>query len=100
MGIELEWFSLLILHVLGTSIFEAFEVETPWWKLTTKWGIVIGLTYLVFHFFGHWAMVVVLLPALAGGVFHFRWCARHGIDPWRATPRKKYYELRGWAWIE
>lgn len=100
MGIELEWFTLLVLHVLGTSIFGVFEVESPWWKLTLKWGILIGLTYLVFHLFGHWAMAAIVLPALAGVVFHFRWCAHHGIDPWRATPRKRYYELRGWTWIE
>ena len=100
MGIELEWFTLLVVHVLGTSIFGVFEVETPWWRLATKWGAVTALTWVVFRLFGHWAMAVVLFPALVGGVVHFRWCARHGIDPWRATPRKTYYELRGWDWIE
>ena len=27
------------------------------------------------------------------------WCRKHEIDPWNATPRERYYELRGWpAW--
>ncbi len=100
MGIELEWFSLLILHVLGTSIAGRFEVETPWWRLTLKWGIVILITYVVYRWFGHWAMLAIAVPAVAGTVVHFTWCRKHGIDPWRATPRRKYYDLRGWAWLE
>ena len=100
MGIELEWFSLLVLHVLGTSVFGPFEVGTPWWRLTLKWGIVIGVTYLVYQLSGHWALLVIATPAIAGTTVHFTWCRKHGIDPWKATPRRKYYELRGWAWSE
>ena len=98
MGIELEWFTLLVLHVLGTSIFNVFEVETPWWRLTLKWAILIALTYLVYTFFGHWALAVGFTGAGVGAVVHFSWCRRHGIDPVRATPRRKYYQLRGWVW--
>jgi len=98
MGIELEWFSLLVLHVLGASVFGRFETETPWWRLVVKWGTVIALTWIVFLLAGHWALMVVLVPAAGGGAFHFVWCRRHGIDPWRATPRRKYYRLRGWSW--
>lgn len=100
MGIELEWFSLFALHALGTSIFGVFECETPWWRLTLKWGIVGGLTYLLFGWFGHWALLAILVPGLGGSMFHFIWCRKHGIHPLRATPRRQYYELRGWAWPE
>ncbi len=98
MGIELEWFTLLVLHVLGTSIFTAFEVETAWWRTTLKWAIVIALTYVVYQFFGHWALAVGFTAAVVGATVHFTWCRRHGIDPLHATPRRKYYELRGWTW--
>ena len=100
MGIELEWFTLLVLHILGTSIFTAFEVETPWWRLGLKWAILIGLTYAVYFFFGHWALAVGIAAGLIGSTVHFTWCQRHKIDPIRATPRRKYYELRGWTWQE
>ena len=100
MGIELEWFSLLALHVLGTSIFGRFEAETAWWRLTLKWAIIMGLTYVVYRFYGHWAMLVIVIPAILGSAVHFTWCKKNGIHPLMATPRRKYYELRGWAWID
>jgi len=100
MGIELEWFSLLVLHVLGTSVFGPFETGTPWWRLALKWGIVILLTWVLYRAVGHWAMLAVIVPAAAGTAFHFTWCRKNGIDPWKATPRRRYYELRGWEWAE
>ena len=100
MGIELELAVLLGLNVLGTSIFGPFEVETPWWRLALKWFIVIGLTVAAYRWIGHWALLVALLPAVGGTTFHFVWCSRNGIDPLHATPRRRYYELRGWPWPE
>jgi hypothetical protein len=47
---------------------------------------------------GHWALLVPALGAAVGVSAHFAWCRRHGIDPVRATPRRRYYELRGWTW--
>lgn len=43
----------------------------------------------------------VLVPAalgLLGLSLHFWWCSRNGIHPFRALPRRRYYELRGWQW--
>jgi hypothetical protein len=96
----LELGTLLLLSIVGTSFFAVFEVETPGWRKALKWVVVCGSTVLLSRVVGHWAL---LLPAVAGGIgttFHFVWCRRHGIDPVRATPRKRYYELRGWAWPE
>lgn len=100
MGIELEWFCLLIVHIIGTSVFGVFEVETPWWRLALKWSIVAAITFGVYRWAGHWALLAMAIPAIAGTTFHFTWCRRNGIHPWRATPRRKYYELRGWDWVE
>ncbi|MDX1394201.1 MAG: hypothetical protein R3195_07415 [Gemmatimonadota bacterium] len=100
MGIEVELAALFVLHVLGTSIFGVFETETPWCRLAVKWGIVAGLTLAAYRWLGHWALTVVALPVMAGLAFHFTWCARNGIDPFDATPRRRYYELRGWEWRE
>ncbi|MEI3612731.1 hypothetical protein [Pseudogracilibacillus sp. SO30301A] len=100
MGFELELFILLIAHILGTSIFGKFETETAWWRLSLKWFIVIGLTYVLYQFIDHLAIIFVLLCTLGGIIFHFIWCRKHNIDPVSATPRKKYYELRGWTYKE
>ncbi len=43
----------------------------------------------------------VLVPAalgLLGLSVHFWWSSRNGIHPFRALPRRRYSELRGWQW--
>lgn len=99
-GIELELAVLLVLAILGTEIFAPFEAETPIWKKLLKWTITVSLTLGLYPFVGHWAAIVALTLGLLGLAVHFSWCAKNGIHPIRATPRRKYYELRGWEWPE
>lgn len=94
----LELAVLLALVVLGTGIFAVFEVETPWWRKVLKWSVVSGATLLLARSVGHWALAVPVILGGAGTVFHFWWCRRHGIHPFKALPRRRYYELRGWRW--
>ena len=100
MGIELELGVLLLAVILGTSFFSRFENETPGWRLFLKWVIVSGATLGLYFAVGHWALALPLVAAGAGGTFHFVWCRKHAIHPFHATPRKRYYELRGWPWVE
>ena len=99
-GIELELGILLALAVLGTEIFAPFEVETPAWKKILKWTITISLTVGLYFAIGHWACLVPVVFGTLGLVVHFTWCSKNNIHPVRATPRKRYYELRGWQWPE
>jgi len=99
-GIELELSILLALAVLGAETFAPFEVETPVWKKISKWTVVIGGTLGLYQFVGHWSLLFAAVPGLAGLAFHFIWCSRNEIHPLRATPRRRYYELRGWEWHE
>ena len=55
MGIELELLVLLIISVLGQSIFARFEIETPAWRKILKWSIIIAATLGLY-------MVVVRWP--------------------------------------
>lgn len=98
MGIELELGVLLLVSVLGQSTFARFEIEVPAWRKILKWMMVIGLTLGLYTFLRHWALLVPLGLGAAGTIFHFTWCRRNGIDPMRATPARKYYELRRWTW--
>ena len=100
MGIELELSVLLAIAVVGQASFAVFEVETPAWRKIIKWGIVIGLTLVLTPVIGQWSLLVPVAGGIAGVGGHTIWCRRHGIDPIKATPRRKYYELRGWAWRE
>ncbi len=100
MGVELELYVLLAIAILGTSVFAVFEVETPRWRKVLKWVIVSGLTIGLYYLIGHLALILPALGAVVGCTGHVWWCRRHGIHPIHATPRKKYYELRGWTWPE
>ncbi len=100
MGIELELGILLGLLLVGPGIFAVFEVETPAWRKILKWSIVIGLTLGLYGRIGHWAVVVPIGLAGIGSTVHWVWCRKNGIHPLRATPRRRYYRLRGWDWHE
>lgn len=100
MGIELELFVLLAFSVVGQGLFAHFEIETPAWRKILKWSIVVAGTLGLYSIVGHWALVFPLMAATVGITFHFIWCRRHGIDSIRGTPRRKYYQLRGWEWHE
>lgn len=99
-GIAIELCALLALQTLGTAIFARFEVEAPAWRKLLKWGMLIGVTLGLYPIVGHWALCFPLLILMLGLVVHFAYCRKHGIDPLRATPRRRYYELRGWEWKE
>ena len=100
MGVELELAVLLALQIVGNALFGHFEERTAPWRKMLKWGIVTAATLGLYASAGHAALALPVLLAAAGVTFHFVWCRRHGIDPLRATPRRRYYELRGWAWGE
>ena len=100
MGIELELSVLLVMVVLGTSIFAVFEVESPRWRKVLKWLIVCGGTVGLYCRLGHAALVFPVALGAAAITYHLWWCRQHGIDPVHATPRRRFYELRGWHWPE
>lgn len=97
---EIELLVLLGLTIVGPSTFAVFEVETPSWRKILKWTIVCAVTLGLAARVGHWALLFPATAAIAGLAFHWTWCRRHGIDPLHATPRRRYYELRGWRWKE
>ena len=100
MGIELELYFLLTFLTLGTVIFGRFEVEPPAWRGILKWAIVILGTVGLYQVVGHWSLLFPTAGLVIGTIFHVVWCRKHDIHPISATPRRKYYELRGWAWPE
>ncbi len=99
-GVELELVVLIVIMILASSFFAVFEVETPAWRKLTKWLVVTGGTVGLYSLVGHWALAFPAAAAVLGGTVHLVWCRRNGIHPFRATPRRKYYELRGWTWYD
>ena len=72
-----------------------FEVETPPARKILKSGIVAAVTLGLSQLIGHWAVLVPTLGGVAGVIGHTVWCRRHGIDPLRATPRRKILRAAG-----
>lgn len=97
---QLELAVLLALAIVGPGVFAVFEVETPAWRKILKWTMITGLTLGLATLVGHWSLLLPAWAAVAGLAFHWSWCRRHGIHPLRATPRRRYYELRRWKWME
>jgi hypothetical protein len=91
---------LLATAIVGPAYFAPFEVETPGARKVVKWSAVSAITLSLVPLVGHWATAFPVAAGIAGLIFHFRWCRRNGIDPIDATPRRRYYELRGWTWVE
>ena len=100
MGVDLELYVLLGILILGSSVFAVFEVETASWRKALKWIIVCAGTVGLYYAVGHLALIFPLGLGALGISVHIWWCRRHGIHPIRATPRRKYYELRRWSWPE
>src|SRR5689334_5726485 len=99
-GIEIELLVLLAIAIVGPGVFAVFEIETPWWRKVLKWTLMSALTLALYRAIGHWALALPVGLGLLGATFHVWWCRKHGIDPIHATPRRRYYALRGWQWRE
>lgn len=97
---EIELIELLLIQLLATTFFVRFEVETPSFKKLVKWLIIHTITIGLFFIVGHWSVLFPILALIPGTIYHFTWCKKNGIDPFKATPKKKYYQLRGWKWKE
>jgi hypothetical protein len=100
MGIELELSALLFMLTVGMVVFGRFEVERLAWRGLLKWAIIILGTVGLYQLVGHWSLLFPATGFVAGGIVHTVWCRKHSIHPIHASPRRRYYELRGWAWPE
>ena len=100
MDLKLELMALLFMQLIGSSAFARFEVETPALRKILKWLFIDTATIGLYYLFGHWALILPGVMLSIGTIFHFNWCKKNGIDPLKATPKRKYYELRKWKWDE
>jgi hypothetical protein len=86
------------IFAVGNIVFGHFEQETPKWRRVLKFAIITSLTGLIASAGGHgWSAAFVATIATAGLTAHFVILRRHGINPWTAEPKDKYYALRGWT---
>ncbi len=86
------------LFALGNILFGHFEERVAKWRRVLKFAVVMGLTALLDAWTGRVGAWVFIVGGLTLGLtVHFVYLGRHGINPWTAEPRDKYYALRGWT---
>jgi hypothetical protein len=86
------------LFAAGSVVFGHFEAGTPAWRRLIKLCGLLAVTWGLARTAGD-AVAIGLLTTVAtvGLTGHFVYLRRHGINPWTAEPRDKYYALRGWS---
>jgi hypothetical protein len=85
------------LFAIGNILFGHFEYGTAKWRRLLKFFLFTGLTVLIAGAGGHaWSAAFIMAGMAFGLSAHFIILRKHGIDPWTAEPRDKYYALRGW----
>jgi hypothetical protein len=89
---------LLGIQITGPAFFNRFATEVSPWATLAKWGTMHALTIALYFVAGAWCLLVPGIMLALGVSLHIHVCRRYGIHPLRATPRRAYYELRGWAW--
>ena len=86
-----------MLFAIGNIFFGHFEYGLPKWKRLLKLFMFVGLTALIASRGGHAGTAAWFVVAATFGLsVHFIVTRKHGINPWTAEPREKYYALRGW----
>jgi hypothetical protein len=82
---------------VGNIVFGHFEYGTAKWRRILKLCLVTAVTGWIASAAGHaWAAGFLASAAAFGLTAHFLITRKHGIDPWTAEPREKYFALRGW----
>ena len=85
------------LFAIGNILFGQFEERTPKWRRVLKFFLMTGLVTLVSATPGRaWSAALVGTLFCSVLVIHLWWLPKHGIHPWTAEPRDKYFALRGW----
>ena len=96
MDVKLELVVLLVVQLIASSAFARFEVETPALRKIFKWLFMAAATIGLYYVVGHWSLLLPATILILGSTFHIIWCKKNGIDPLKATPKRKYYQLRKW----
>ena len=95
----LELFVAAAALACGQALFSQFEERTPPWRRLLKVAFLLGGTAVLSWTLGRaWALGFVAALFAAGITVHIWFTRKHGIDPFTAEPREKYYHLRGWNW--
>lgn len=94
------WFEVAVMatvFALGIMLFGHFEEGVPKWRKVAKFFALTGLAVAISAAAGRpWFYAFLGVGCVFVLIVHGWWLPRHGINPWTAEPRERYYKLRGW----
>jgi len=96
MDVKLELIILLLIQLIASNSFAHFEIGTSAVRKIFKWLFMDAATIGLYYWIGHLSLLLPSVMLIVGTTYHFIWCKKNGIDPLKSTPKRKYYELRGW----
>jgi len=91
MDVKLELVVLLVVQLIASNASARFEIETPALRKMFKWLFMAAATIGLYYMVGHWSLLLPVAILILGSTFHIIWCNKDGIDPVKATPKRKYY---------
>ncbi len=86
-----------VIYMVGNVFFGQFEERTPKLRRLAKIVLLLGITAILSASAGRpWSLIWIAGLLVISVSLHVWWTVRHGINPWTAEPKDKYYALRGW----
>ena len=83
--------------LIGYQFFGGRFVR-PKWKQPGKLVAYLGISFLMLHWFGYYALLFIVGHQLIGMIGHVMICKKHGIDWKTSRPEEKYLALtEKWA---
>ncbi|MEM7159160.1 MAG: hypothetical protein AAF799_40360 [Myxococcota bacterium] len=89
------WITLGIAVVIeGVGLARTWQLIWPSWKRAAKPVFYLGMTALLTHGLGPWALVFVVLHPLLGWLAHYGFCRKHDMNPWKVEDPQRYVALQ------
>lgn len=96
---KLENYYMLVATIIWfIGFFHTGKFVRPRWKIPFKYLFYVFITLLLSNYFGHYAIIFVVLHPLIGLLFHISKCKQHQINWVNCQPTEKYIALqKKWA---
>ena len=86
-------FVMTLALLIGNIFFGHFNtLFSPLRRLRKNVILLLAMAALS-YFFGHWSLLFLVVILLGGGIYHWQWCLKYGIDPITSEPREKFESL-------
>lgn len=92
------YYTILAVMIWFIGFFHNGKFVRPKWKIPGKFIFYVGVSFLLTHWFNHYALFFIVGHPLIGFMFHLKICKKHDINWISCEPKEKYLALQEkWA---